>query len=161
VIRAVTIMLLAVPAGIAAAVIARTVNQEINPVFVVAVTLVATALGLLAHSIRSGLEPIPLVVVEPLPEPNSYRGLVSLEERMSWGAVDRHRFDERVRPHLLRIAAERLRQRHGVRLADQPGQARDIMGEQLWTFLTAPPDPAGKPVGRRELERVVRNMEAL
>jgi hypothetical protein len=147
--------------GLLLAALLRKLGQQVNPAYVAGTALVIAALGLLTASVRSAVEPVPEVSVEEVPVPAPYRELISLEERMSWGAVDRHRFDDRVRPQLVRVANERLRQRHGVRLADQPARAREIMGEELWTFLTAAPDPAGKPVSRRELDSVVTKMEAL
>jgi len=152
------------PAGIAGGVVAyimRRAGQNVSPVYAVGLAMAGAALMLLLLAVRSTMDPIPEVGVTELPEPAPFRELVSLEERMSWGAVDRHRFDERVRPQLLRVTAERLRQRHGVRLADSPDRARALMGEELWRFLTAQPDPDVKPVGRRELDRVVRQMENL
>jgi hypothetical protein len=136
-------------------------GQNVSPLYTVCLAMAAAGLLLLVFAVRSTVDSMAQVGVSELPEPAPFRDLVSLEERMSWGAVDRHRFDERVRPQLLRIAAERLRQRHGVRFADTPDRARAIMGEELYRFLTAQPDPDGKPVGRRELETVVRQMEKL
>lgn len=136
-------------------------GQTANPAYVAGLAVAGAAMLLFTTSVRSAVEVVPEVGVEEVPVPRPYRDLISLEERMSWGAVDRHRFDDRVRPYLLRVATERLRQRHGVRLADAPERARAIMGEELWTFLTAPPDPAGRPVGHRQLDSVVRQMEAL
>jgi hypothetical protein len=159
--RVVAILSGALAAGIALAVLLTALHQNVNPAYVAGVVVAAAALLLLSASVRTGLEPLPEVGVDEVPTPAAYRELISLEERMSWGAVDRHRFDERVRPLLLRVATERIRQQYGVVLADQPGQAREIMGEELWTFLTSPPDPAGKPVSRRQLASVVAGMEKL
>jgi hypothetical protein len=158
---AIALLLLAGVAGGVVAYVMNHVGENVNPVYAVCLAIAAAAVVVLVFAVRSTVDPIPEVGVSELPEPAPFRELVSLEERMSWGAVDRQRFDERVRPHLLRIGTERLRQRHGVRLADAPERARTLMGEELYRFLTAQPDPDGKPVGRRELETVVRQMEAL
>jgi hypothetical protein len=151
----------AVLVGVGLAVLLRAADVAASPAYVIGLVVTVAVVGLLLASVHAVVEPVPQVGVEEVPQPMPYRELVSLEERMSWGAVDRHRFDERVRPQLLRVAGERLRQRHGVRLLDEPDRARSIMGDELWAFLTAPPNPAGQPVGRRELDRVVRQMEAL
>lgn len=154
-------LLAALAVGVGLAVLLQSVDVQASPAYVIGLIVTLAALGLLVASVRAAVDPVPLVSVEELPQPAPYRELVSLEERMSWGAVDRHRFDERVRPQLLRVAGERLRQRRGVRLLDEPDRARSIMGDELWAFLTADPNPDGLPVSRRELDRVVHRMEAL
>jgi hypothetical protein len=154
-------LLAALVLGVGLAALLPQVNVSASPAYVIGLVVTLTLLGLLVASVRSVADQVPHVGVDEVPEPVPFRELVSLEERMSWGAVDRHRFDERVRPHLLRVASERVRQRHGVRLLDEPDRARAIVGDELWAFLTASPDPDGQPVNRRQLERVVRRMESL
>jgi hypothetical protein len=145
----------------AAAVVLRRAGTDVHPAYVVCLVLAAVALSRLLVAVQSSDEPAPEVSVEDVPEPAPYRDLVFLEERLSWGSVDRQRFEERVRPQLVRVAAERLRQRHGVNLRDDPGRARPIVGEELWTFLVAPADPEGRPVGRREMTTLISRIEAL
>ena len=147
--------------GVAAAVILRRAGQPVHPAYVVGLVLVAVALSRLLMAVRSGDEPEPEVGVEDLPQPAPYRDLVFLEERLSWGSVDRQRFEERVRPQLVRVTTERLRQRHGVSLRDDPGRAHRIVGEELWAFLTAPANPDGNPVSRRELSTLIGRIEAI
>lgn len=144
-----------------AAVALQRARTNVHPAYIVCLVLAAVALSRLLVAVQSSDEPIPEVAVEDVPEPAPYRDLVYLEERLSWGSVDRQRFEERVRPQLVRVAAERLRQRHGVNLWDDPGRARPIVGEELWTFLMAPADPEGRPIGHREMATVISRIEAL
>ncbi|HEY1178232.1 MAG TPA: hypothetical protein VGF17_18915 [Phytomonospora sp.] len=68
------------------------------------------------------------------------------ENRLSWSAGDPERYGRAVVTRLRDLTAERLRQRHNVTLADDPGRARAILGEHLWGFLHHPlaatPTPA-------------------
>jgi hypothetical protein len=148
-------------AGVAAAVTLRRAGQPVHPAYVVGLVLVAVALSRLLLAVRSGDEPEPEVGVEEVPQPAPYRDLVFLEERLSWGSVDGQRFEERVRPQLVRVTTERLRQRHGVSLRDDPDRAHRIVGEELWTFLTAPPNQAGRPVSHREVSTLIGRIEAI
>src|SRR5437763_14155938 len=150
--------------GVVAAVAAVALHQareRVHPAYVVCLVLAAVALGRLLVVVQASDEPVPEVGVEDVPQPAPYRDLVFLEERLAWGSVDRQRFEERVRPQLVRGAAERLRQRHGVSLIDDPDRARPIVGEELWTFLMAPADPRGRPVSHREMAALISRIEAL
>jgi hypothetical protein len=147
--------------AVAAAVVLRRAREGVHPAYVVCLVLVAVAVSRLVVAVRSVEEPDREVAVEDVPEPAPYRDLVFLEERLSWGSVDRQRFDDRVRPQLVRLTAERVRQRYGVDLLDDPDRGRPIVGEELWTFLTAPADPGGRPIGHREIERLISRIEAL
>jgi hypothetical protein len=152
---------LAAVVGVVVAVALQKARQPVHPAYVICLVLAAVALSRLLLVVQATDEPPPPVAVEDVPEPAPYRDLVFLEERMSWGSVDRQRFEERVRPQLVRVTAERLRQRHGVSLADEPTRARAIVGEELWTFLTAPAGQQGKPIGHREMSALVGRIEAL
>ena len=100
----------------------------------------------------------------PPPEENESSGdgfaeLASLEHRLSWGSVDRDRYEERVRPLLAELAADRLRSRRGVDPRTQPEQARRIVGEALWELMTGP-TASRCPTGP-ELSRLVDDMERI
>jgi hypothetical protein len=99
--------------------------------------------------------------VEPEPEPVDFADLSSLEYRLSWGSVDRERYESRLRPLLGRLADERLRHRHGVDRARQPDRARQIVGEQLWQLMTAPPARGAPPPTPRQLAEIVSRIEAI
>jgi hypothetical protein len=147
--------------GVAGAVALHQARRSVHPAYVIGLVLVAVALSRLLVAVRSEDQPEPAVGVEDVPQPAPYRDLVFLEERLSWGGVDRQRFEERVRPRLVRVTIERLRQQHGVSLRDDPDRAHRIVGEELWTFLTAPPNPDGKPVSPRQLSALIARIEAL
>lgn len=60
------------------------------------------------------------------------------ERRFALTAGDVEAFTKVARDRLAAVAAERLRQRHGVHLDRQPEQAREILGDRLYGFLTGP-----------------------
>lgn len=93
---------------------------------------------------------------------NPYADLYFLEYRLSWGSVDRDRYEQRVRPLLRQIAAERLRQRHGADLERDPDRCREIVGDELWILMTGAPARAGsRPPSPREVDSAVRAIERL
>lgn len=84
--------------------------------------------------------------------------LTRWRKRMATSQREPDRFASAVRPRLAEIADERLRQRHGVTRVSDPRRAREIMGEQLWTFLISPLARTPNP---RELASVVKDMEKI
>ena len=95
---------------------------------------------------------------EPDPPDDGLLVLTSLESRLSWGATDPDRFRDRVRPLLADLATDRLRSRRGVDPRTDPEHARQILGEPLWTLMTA--EPARSP-SRAELSRLVEAIERI
>ena len=93
--------------------------------------------------------------------PQPYADLYFLEYRLSWGSVERSRFEQRVRPLLIRVADERLRQRHGVDFHADPASARTIVGEELWHLMTREPITTGKPPSHREVTAWVSAVERI
>jgi hypothetical protein len=85
--------------------------------------------------------------------------LYLLEHRLSWGSVDPERFEMRVRPQLVRLAEERLRQRHGVDRWRQPERARGIVGEPLWLLMTGP--PTVRPPSPSQVAEMVTHLERI
>jgi hypothetical protein len=84
--------------------------------------------------------------------------LTRWDKRLNWSRRDPDRYAKMVRPRLAEIADERLRQRHGITRDGDPKRAREIMGENLWTFLVSSPARTPNP---RELAAVVKDMEKL
>jgi hypothetical protein len=80
------------------------------------------------------------------------------ETRLSWSESDRERFRTSVRPLIAELAAERLRQRHGVIMATDPQRARALLGDPLWTFLTT---PSKRPPAQRDLAASISHLEKL
>jgi hypothetical protein len=80
------------------------------------------------------------------------------EMRLGWTDRDPVRFATAVRPKLVELVAERLRQRHGVVLSADPVRARRLIGEPLWRFLHEPvarnPTPEEVAAMVAELERL-------
>jgi hypothetical protein len=92
------------------------------------------------------------------PRDRPYRQPDRWERRLSVTSGDPEWYTRVVRDRLTALVAERLRQRHGVRLAADPDRARTVLGEELHRFLTEPvhrtPDPA-------ELGGLITRMEEI
>lgn len=95
------------------------------------------------------------------PEQRPYTDLYFLEYRLSWGSVERARFEQRVRPLLTRVIEERLRQRHGVDANQDPEKARGIVGDHLWQLMTAPARMDAQPPSHREMTAWVGAIEKI
>jgi hypothetical protein len=67
-------------------------------------------------------------------------------------------FTRVVRARLVTLVGQRLRLRHGVRLADEPARAREILGDPLYGFLTEPLPRTPTPP---ELDRLITRMEEI
>jgi hypothetical protein len=76
--------------------------------------------------------------------------------RLSVTSGDPEWFGRVARDRLAVLAGERLRQRHGIRLADPRSAA--LLGDELYTFLTAPLTRTPSPA---ELDRLITRMEQL
>jgi hypothetical protein len=66
---------------------------------------------------------------------------------VEWGLVSAFDFDTALRPRLIRVAAARLADRHGVDLSSQPVEAARLLGPEAWALL----DPARPPLGDRSV----------
>jgi hypothetical protein len=68
----------------------------------------------------------------------------------------------RLRPVLVEIAEARL-ERRGVRLGAENDRARELLGDELWSFVAddrEPPDDRGAPgPGVEAIERAVERLE--
>ncbi|MDR7279303.1 hypothetical protein [Catenuloplanes atrovinosus] len=80
------------------------------------------------------------------------------ERVLTWSTEDAERFRRLTTPALRELADERLRQRHGITIASDERRARELLGEQLWTLLTASPRRAPKP---RQFASLVTRLEEL
>lgn len=102
------------------------------------------------------------VVDDPGPRMAAVDGVVRAverwEARFTWTERDASRFVSAVRPRLYELVDERLRQRHGITLREDPDRARALIGEQLWTFLHA---RAGRTPTAREMTALVGDMEKI
>jgi hypothetical protein len=90
------------------------------------------------------IRPSAELVSEDQVEAPSRDGLVAAtarwDNRLSWVKLqhDKGQFARTVQPRLIEIIDERLRVRHGVVRAADPAAAHAVLGEQLWTFVSAP-----------------------
>lgn len=80
------------------------------------------------------------------------------EHRLTVSGDDVERFNRVVRSRVAVVAAERLRQRHGVRLDRQPERARAILGDGLYDFLTGPLPRCPTP---DEMDRIIARIERI
>jgi hypothetical protein len=86
------------------------------------------------------------------------RAVERWEARFGWTERDGSRFNSAVFPRLYELVDERLRQRHGITLRENPERARVLIGEQLWTFLHA---RAARTPTAREMTAIVGDMEKI
>ncbi|HCT75838.1 MAG TPA: hypothetical protein DGT23_04450 [Micromonosporaceae bacterium] len=77
---------------------------------------------------------------------------------LDWCHTDVSRFNRRVLPKLGELVDERLRQRHGITRVSDPEQARAVLGDPLWTYVTM---PLRRPPHPRELDQIVTALEKL
>lgn len=80
------------------------------------------------------------------------------QQRLSVTSGDVEWFERVVRYRLRRLTAERLRQRHGVRMDTDPASARAILGPALHDFLTAPLPRTPTPA---EMGRIITRIEEI
>jgi hypothetical protein len=80
------------------------------------------------------------------------------ERRLSVTSEDPEWYARVVRDRLVTLVAERLRQRHGVRMTTEPDRARVILGDELYEFLTA---PVSQPPGPAGLSRLITRTEEI
>jgi predicted secreted protein len=86
------------------------------------------------------------------------RAVQRWEARFGWTERDAARFTSAVHPRLYELVDERLRQRHGITLRNDPAGARALIGEQLWTFLHA---RTARTPSAREMAALVGEMEKI
>lgn len=112
---------------------------------IVGVAAVTAARAVAATRPLPGPEPGPLAsAMAPAPD-RPFAGVANWQDRLSWGQQDHGRFESGVRPGLVRIADERLLQRHAITRATHPERARQLMGERLWNLATEPPPAGSRP----------------
>jgi hypothetical protein len=121
--------------------------------------LAVAATWRLVNATRPEPEPLPPPPADNESDSGRFPELYLLEHRLSWGSVDPERFELRVRPQLVRLAEERLRQRHGVDRWRQPERARGIVGEPLWLLMTGP--TTERPPTPSQLSELVTQLERI
>lgn len=140
----------------------RLASVSSRPAYLVGVAVAALAVGRVVRMARAPVsQPVAVADDSDEPAPRGVHELIALEHRLSWGSVDAERFESRVRPLLVRIAAERLRLRHGIDHTRQPDRARSILGDRLWQLMTEPTDPNRRAPSQRALRRIVEGIERI
>jgi hypothetical protein len=98
------------------------------------------------------------------PVPGRVRQLEELERAVEFSLTTAFDLHFRLRPHLVRIAADRLAAR-GVNLQEGPERARVALGPDLWELVRPdrePPEERSAPgVDLARLGRVVEQLDAL
>lgn len=98
----------------------------------------------------------------PSPRPRSCEGLDRVVAFAVGNAADVH---FRLRPVLRAVALQRLRDRYGVKLDEQPGPARVLLGDDLFALVHAdrppPTDRRGPGLPLAQLAALVDTLEAL
>lgn len=79
-------------------------------------------------------------------------------QRLSVTSGDVEWYTRVVHDRLRQLVAERLRQRHGVRITRNPPQAQQLLGVPLYRFLTEPLSRTPTPA---ELDRVITLIEEI
>ncbi|HEX2236713.1 MAG TPA: hypothetical protein VHK89_10595, partial [Actinomycetota bacterium] len=88
--------------------------------------------------------------------------LEALERTFGWGSYSRQDFDHRIRPVLVRLAASRLRETHGIDLERDPDAARDeVPGALRWLVEGGEPPARGPAVTTDDLVAVVDEIERI
>lgn len=85
-------------------------------------------------------------------------GVHQWERKLAWSKGEPERFARGVHPVLVELVDERLRLRHGVSRSTDPDRARALVGDLLWTFLSAPPNRTPAP---RDLVALLAEVEKL
>jgi hypothetical protein len=80
------------------------------------------------------------------------------EQRLNWSQSDPDAFSRNVLPVLAELTDERLRLRHGITRATDPGRARELLGEPVWAMLY---EPGRRPPKARDLSMYVETLERL
>jgi hypothetical protein len=116
----------------------------------------------LTRETAAGPQPPPELIERPAPAGGEYLSrLRQLERRLEAATRDGSKYDRNVRPMLARLATERLRQKYGIDPRSQPVQAREVLGEQLWSLMTPPPEPSSPASSHAELSMLLDQIEAL
>jgi hypothetical protein len=67
------------------------------------------------------------------------------QRRLEWLEGDTAAFSTTAYPRLVLLVDQTLLLRHGIRRGNEPQQARQLLGEQLWKLLEQPPARAPNP----------------
>ncbi|MEO6503318.1 MAG: hypothetical protein ABIQ09_15590, partial [Jatrophihabitantaceae bacterium] len=128
--------------GIAVLLAAVAAGADPPPQLCVGIGMATAVLVQLVRETAAGPQP-PEFAEQPAPAGGEYLSrLRQSERRLEAASRDGSKYDRNVRPMLARLVTERLRQKYGIDPGSQPVQAREVLGEQLWSLTTPPPAPS-------------------
>jgi hypothetical protein len=92
------------------------------------------------------------------PQDGLHLAVTRWDTRLSWVRMqsDPQQFSRTIQPRLVELIDERLRLRHGVSREADPDRARALVGDPLWTLVSA---PVSRPPTPREFAALVKKME--
>ena len=102
--------------------------------------------------------------VRHVPEPKVERpaDLERIERRLGWGNYSTGDFNYRVRPMLRRLAAQRLRETHGIDVEERSDDARRLVSVELWDHVIAKQPPErDRVIGTADIARLVDEIEGI
>jgi hypothetical protein len=130
------------------------------PELCVGIGVAAAVLVQLVRETAADPQPIPITPEET--PGNAYLSrLRQLERRLEAASKDGSKYDRNVRPVLARLVADRLRQRYGIHPGRQPTEARQVLGDELWSLTIAPESGDSPAPSHAELTALVARIEAL
>lgn len=126
---------------------------------------IPVTIAVLAQLVRSTVADMVELDQSPAPAPSPtadyFRTLRQLERRLEGASRDGSKYDRGIRPELVRLAVDRLRQKHAINPVREPDRARAILGEQLWLLTTNPQAQDSPAPGRRQLQELIVAIEAI
>jgi len=149
--------------GLAVLVTSTASGGDLRPELCAGVGMAAAVLvQLVRETAITEPQPLPPAVEPFAPVGGNYFTILrQLERRLEAASRDGSKYDRNVRPVLAGLAIERLRQKYGIDPRRQPVQAKEVLGEQLWSLTIAPPEPASPAPSHAELSTLVALIEAL
>jgi hypothetical protein len=148
--------------GMAVLLSSAATGDKLRPELCAGVGVAAVVLIQLVRETATDPQPPPEAAEPPFrPDGDYFAKLRQLERRLEAASRDGSKYDRNVRPVLARLATERLRQQYGINPGSHPVQAREVLGEQLWSLTQAPPTPASPAPSHAELSTLVALIEAL
>jgi hypothetical protein len=145
--------------GLAGATALHSADVEVSSVYLAGMCIVALALFRLGRYTLADLEsPAPVRHGSTPERPERPALLLPIERRLSAAARERRLFLAGLQPMLWDLARERVRLHNGLDLdvlrIHQPTVARDLIGDDVWQWLTTA-DQEGPPPSPRTVQQLV------
>jgi hypothetical protein len=154
--------MLGLAGGVAVLLTGVATGADLRPELCAGIGVAAAVLAQLVRETAADPQPPPEPAEPPSPAGAQYLSrLRQLERRLEAASRDGSKYDRNVRPALARLATDRLRQKYGIDPDRQPIQAREVLGEQLWSLTIAPAAPANPAPSHAQLSTLIDQIEAL